>query len=428
MNSLNDELGESRPHPRTRAYYGWVHVFVAAAAMVGTLPGRTQGLGLVTESLLKDLNLDRIAFAHINLWATLIGALLCIGVGRLIDRIGSRSVITAIAVMLGLAVLWMSQVTAIAALAIAITLTRGLGQSALSVASITIVGRSFAKRINLAMAVYSILLSVGFMIAFPLVGYIVETSGWRVAWRAIGLALLLLLAPLALIFVRRTYESTSDATAAEFEGAASEHHDGRHYTLLDALRTPAFWVFSISSAFYGLVASGIALFNEAILGELGFRAFTYYRSLVIIALTSLVGNFLGGWLSEKWSMKRLMSLAMALLAAALLALPQVRTEVHVAIYAAVMGIAGGFVIVIFFSFWSKTYGRYHLGRIQGAAQAMTVVASAIGPLVLAESVEYSGSYASAFYIMAGVIALLGLAVAIVPLPSTEKRNYGTHGN
>ena len=36
-------------------YYGWIVLLVAAAAMVGTLPGRTQGLGLITEPLLADL-------------------------------------------------------------------------------------------------------------------------------------------------------------------------------------------------------------------------------------------------------------------------------------------------------------------------------------------------------------------------------------
>ena len=35
-----------------RIYYGWIVLGVAALAMVGTLPGRTQGLGLVTEPLL----------------------------------------------------------------------------------------------------------------------------------------------------------------------------------------------------------------------------------------------------------------------------------------------------------------------------------------------------------------------------------------
>ena len=35
--------------------YGWVMLGLAAATMVGTLPGRTQGLGLITEPLLAEL-------------------------------------------------------------------------------------------------------------------------------------------------------------------------------------------------------------------------------------------------------------------------------------------------------------------------------------------------------------------------------------
>ena len=34
--------------------YGWVMVCVAALAMVATLPGRTHGLGMITERLLAD--------------------------------------------------------------------------------------------------------------------------------------------------------------------------------------------------------------------------------------------------------------------------------------------------------------------------------------------------------------------------------------
>ena len=62
--------------------------------MVGTLPGRTQGLGLITEPLLADLHIDRVTYATVNLWATLLGSLFCLPCGRLIDRYGSRAVIT----------------------------------------------------------------------------------------------------------------------------------------------------------------------------------------------------------------------------------------------------------------------------------------------------------------------------------------------
>ncbi|HEU4711713.1 MAG TPA: MFS transporter [Pyrinomonadaceae bacterium] len=390
-------------------YYGWVHVFIAALAMVGTLPGRTQGLGLITEPLLRDLRIDRVDFARINLWATLIGALFSIGVGRLIDRFGSRIVLTVVAVALAFVVFGMSVTRSVAAMALLITLTRGFGQSALSVVSITMVGQWFVRRLNLAMAVYTIALSIGFMLAFPLVGAIVLANGWRTAWSLIGVALLVGLAPIALLLVRRSPESC--AIDPDFDRESSVN-----YTLTEALATPSFWVFGIASAVYGLIASGIALFNESILAERRFDASTYHRSLVIVALTSLVGNFLGGWIASKWQMNRLLSLAMILLAGSLAALPHVSTQTHVAIYAAVMGLAGGFVIVIFFSFWSAAYGRQHLGKIQGVAQSLTVIASALGPLILAETVTRTGSYASIFYSLTVVVLVLALLAWFVKVP------------
>ena len=418
MNSLSAEI---RPTPVTPLalpfYYGWVHVFIAALAMVGTLPGRTQGLGLITEPLLRDLQLDRVGFARINLWATLIGALFSIGVGRLIDRFGGRIVLTVVSVLLAAVVFGMSAAQGVVSIAILITLTRGFGQSALSVVSITMVGQWFVRRLNLAMAVYTVALSIGFMLAFPLIGQVVLSNGWRTAWWLIGLALLIGLAPLALGFVRRSPE----ACGIEPDGKAIEasHELPTDYTLRKALATPSFWVFGVASAVYGLIASGIALFNESILAERQFDPGTYHRSLIIVALTSLVGNFLGGWITSKWKMNRLLSVAMVLLACSLFALPHVSTQLHVAIYAAVMGLAGGFVIVIFFSFWSAAYGRKHLGKIQGAAQAMTVVASALGPLVLAETKSQTGSYASIFYLLTVVVLVLALLAWLVKAPVRE---------
>jgi MFS family permease len=417
MNSLSAEI--RRPPVRPLAlpfYYGWVHVFIAALAMVGTLPGRTQGLGLITEPLLRDLHIDRVYFARINLWATLIGALFSIGVGRLIDRFGSRIVLTVVSVALALVVFGMSATRSVAAVAVLITLTRGFGQSALSVVSITMVGQWFVRRLNLAMAVYTIALSIGFMLAFPLIGAVVLTNGWRTAWWIIGLALLIGLAPLALLLVRRSPESCSIDPDGEPRRDNPTYASTTDYTLSDALSTSSFWVFGIASAVYGLIASGIALFNESILAERRFNASTYHRSLIIVALTSLVGNFLGGWIASKWKMNRLLALAMVLLAGSLAALPHVSTEIHVAIYAAVMGLAGGFVIVIFFTFWSAAYGRKHLGKIQGAAQALTVIASALGPLVLAETVSRTGSYASIFYVLTVVVTVLALLAWFVKVP------------
>ena len=402
---------------RTRFYYGWVVVGLAALAMVGTLPGRTQGLGLITESLLKDLQLDRVTFATMNLWATLLGSLCCIGVGRLQDQIGTRIVLTAIAVMLGLVVLAMSVTTGVAAMFGLLVLSRGLGQSALSVVSVTMVGQWFRGRLNLAMGIFSVALSVGFMTAFPIIGAIVVSEGWRTAWALIGWCLLPGLALIAWWLARRGPEECGLAWENTATPAAAEPTVSM--TWGEALRTPAFWVFALASSTYNLVASGVGLFNESILTERGFAAGTYHRSLVIVALLSLVGNFLGGWLAVRWSMNRLMALTMALLGMALCALPSLRTLAQVDAFSVVMGLTGGFVIVIFFSVWAQVFGRAHLGRIVGTAQMMTVLASAVGPLLLAQCHAATGSYAAVFYALAAVVALLALAALWVRLPSAR---------
>jgi MFS family permease len=176
-----DGSARALPAPGARLYYGWVVLGVAAVAMVGTLPGRTQGLGLITEPLIADLGVTRIAYAQINLFATLIGALFCFGIGKWMDRYGSRIVLTIVALALGVIVLAMSRVTGVVALFVAVTLTRGVGQSALSIVSLAMVGKWFRRRLTKAMAIYALAMSVGFMVAFPAVGAVVQASGWRTA-------------------------------------------------------------------------------------------------------------------------------------------------------------------------------------------------------------------------------------------------------
>ena len=397
-----------------RVYYGWPVVLVAAAAMVATLPGRTQGLGLITEPLLADLGISRVTYAQLNFWATLVGATGAIGIGRALDRYGSRTVLTFVSISLGGVVVLMSQVRSVTGLAACLTLTRALGQSSLSVVAIAIVGYWFVRRIDRAMAVFSVVLSVGFMIAFPVVGAMVQEQGWRPAWLTIGLTLLAVLAPLAWLIVRPNPESCGFEPDGAPAVGPSNSTEGLSWRV--ALRTPAFWLFAAGTALYGLVASGIGLFNESILAERGFGPDVYYQTLVVTAVTALAGNGLGGWLAGRVPLLTLLSISLGVLAAGVLALPFVAALTHVLGWAVCMGLGGGLIMVLFFSVWPRVFGRRDLGVIQGTAQALTVLASAIGPLLLAWCLDWTGSYRSIFFLLAGVIATAALACAFVRLP------------
>ena len=60
-----------------------------------------------------------------------------------------------------------------------------------------------------------------------------------------------------------------------------------------------------------------------------------------------------------------------------------------------------------------------VGKIQGTAQALTVIASVLGPLILAENVSRTGSYASIFYLLTVVVIVLALLAWFVKVPHRE---------
>lgn len=387
---------------------GWINVVVAAIIMLATLPGRTHGLGLITEAMLADLRFDRVTYANINLWATLLGAVICLPIGRVFDRVGLRFTTVALTLLLAAVVWSMSQIGGGAwNLFLLVLATRALGQSALSVSSITTVGKSFGRDAGLPMGVFSVLLTLFFIAAFVFVGGSVRTAGWRTAWAQVAIGLAVFAAPAALA-IREPSRALNDPAEAA-EGS----------TLVDALRTPAFWIFALATSLFGLVSSGLGLFNQHVLAERGFAQETYVTFLSATTGVGLVGQFGCGLLTRVWPMSRLLAIAMGLYGVALGGLPFVTNQVQLWPVAVLLGLSGGMVTVLFFAVWGHTFGQAHLGRIQGAAQMLTVLASAIGPLIFAKGFEMTQSYTPALWVLAPCVLAVGASALRLREPARE---------
>ena len=395
------------------------------------------------------MGLDADTYASINLWATLLGAAFCLPIGYLIERAGVRLTLTGVVVLLAGVVLLMCRISSplaaraaealggalspstclIGMLFVAILLTRGLGQSALSVVSLAMVGKWFQRRLSIAMGVFSVLVAVGFM-SGAAGGRALHAWSWQSAWAVLGWCVLGL-APLAWLLVRDTPESCGLSP----DGRAQHDSSGlTGSTLAQALKTPAFWTFGLASALYGLVATGVSLFNQSIMTERGFVETTFYSVMIGGSFVGMASNFLGGWLARRWSIGRLMSVAMFVLGLALFGLPflpaqpawvlytRPSTGVPVVFYPQLvpyvlaMGGAGGIVTVVFFTIWGHAYGRLHLGKIQGVAQMLTVLASAVGPRLMSTSLKYTNSYTLMFIVLAAVSFILSIAAWVVPVP------------
>jgi MFS family permease len=388
-------------------------IVVAALAMVATLPGRSHGLGLITNPLLDDLGIDRVALSAQNVWATLLGALFCFPAGRMIDRYGLRITLAVVSALLGLVVIGMSLAHSAAIMFWLIMLTRGLGQSALSVVSIALIGKSFDRKASWPAAIYSLVMTVGFMFAFPVTQKCVAEFGWRSPWGTLG-AVVFLLAPLSWILLRRM------PTAAREIGDARPSDDD--HTLGEALSTSLFWILAGSTSMFGLISSGLGYHQQDYLTEHGLVDY-YAQSLTIGAPFGLLGQALCGWMAKRMTYQMVTMAASAVYGLGTLGTAFVSTPTELYMAVIVMAISGGILTVVFFGAWPRFFGQSHLGLIQGAAQMTTVVASAVGPLMFALSRRETGSYSAAIFGLAAV--MVGFAVAACFSPTPNRHSLAT---
>jgi MFS family permease len=406
---------------RTPFYYGWVNLAVAVVASVATLPGRTWGLGLVTNQLLNDFRLDRIEYARLNLWATLIGATVAVPTGWLLDRVGARTLFSLVVFGLAGAVFGLSGSHTTDEFFLYVTLSRALGQTALSIVGVALVSKWFGRRTSAAMAVYMVGLLLGWIAAEMAVSTVAEEQGWRKAWDVIGWSLLVV-APVGWVLARSTPEWCGLAPDAPAEDAI-ETAEGA-LTLLRALATPVFWLFAAAFVLNTFTMTGISLFGYSLVVDRGLGGGAYKYMMAASTLGALLGSVLA-WAAIRWvPSKRVVSLGLVLLLATLAYLPTVESRAELYADGFFWGMAIGLIGVASNTACREAFGRAHIGSIQGAIAIFHLLSSAFGPLVMAQCQARFGSYAPFFNAAAAGLALVALAIWFVPLPleSTPARD------
>ena len=422
---MGDQGMQLRMPRTTRIYYGWINVLMAAVAMTATLPGRTHGLGLISKPLLDDLAISESTFAMVNLYSTLLGAAFAIPMGLLIDRFGVRWLCVTVLLGLALSVYGMSTVDDIGGLFLFLVLIRGLGQSALSTLSIAMVSKWFRGRLAMAMGLFSVLLTFGFIGSVLGVGWAVVDWGWRSAWQSISIVLLCL-TPVFSLLVRSSPEACKlpldPATGDTSIDATMSISDTTDYTLRETLRTPTFWIVILATSTFNLVWSSITLFNEMILAELYFEQTAAVEMMAALTGFGLISNLIAGKFVNANNLGRLLGYAMFAMAAALALFPKIETQNQLRIYGSVLGFVGGIITVVHFSAWGQLFGRRSIGSIQGAAQLASVLASAIGPVGLAWYANQHSSHLPAFYWMAGLASITAIGNFFLPAPIQHRNN------
>lgn len=410
---------------RTPFYYGWVVWIIAAVGLMATSPGQSYSVSLFFDHFISDFGLDRTTVSALYSGGTFVAALSLTFVGQLIDRLGNRRVGALISVVFAIVLVLMSFVTGPFMLFIGFVSIRGLGQGAMQLVNSTVIAQWFVRRHGRMMSVALVLFSLFTGAYVVLLQRLLEVIHWRQAWIILGVGVAVTILPLTLFLMRNRPEDFGlqpDGQAKLTKRQQNAVIDEDNWTLSEAMRTPAFWIFVYARFLPPCWITGLVLHQISVFAELGYppnvAAETFATASIFTAIMSISGGFLVDRLPA--------SVVSALISAALVVMTwlamSMTTPALLIVYAISVGLVNGMGGVFDGAVWANYFGRLHQGKIRGFATTVLVGGAALGPILFGWSLDSTGSYDFALWV--GVIA--SVIAAILSLFARKPKYTGTH--
>lgn len=289
-------------------FYGWVVVAVTFVTMAIGVNART-AFSLFFPPIISEFGWDRGITAGAFSFGFVVSGVVSPLIGRLMDRAGPRAVMeVGVALMAGGLLLapltsqpWHLYVT-IGVMVGAGSVCLGYSGQSLFLPNWFIRKRGFAIGIAFAGV------GIGSVTLLPWVQHMIEQSGWRTACTAMGLLLLIALAPINLLLRKRPEDLglRPDGDAAPSASAAKPVSNivdpvwaGTDWTLKLALRTARFWWIALGY-FCGLyIWYAVQVHQTKFLLDIGFSPSVAVWALGAVSLLGIPGQILLGHVSDR---------------------------------------------------------------------------------------------------------------------------------
>jgi MFS family permease len=289
---------------------------------------------------------------------------------------------------------------------------RSLGQGALTLTAMWIVGEWFAARRGLAASIAGLGGSLSVM-CFPLLNnQLISHFGWQVAWIVLGIAVWGVLILPAIFVLRDRPEDLGlhpDGIAPSMSTPASDSVgvdadetvctrssefsvEEPSWSVAEVLRDVTFWRLLAVPASSGMIITGLTFHQVAMLGSRGVSSAWALGMISVQALVATLVSLPAGWLTDRVAGRRLLSLAMLLLAAAGTIVLIMGNPYFAVGYATLLGLHGSILRTAGNVIWLNYYGRKNQGGIRGIMMSVMILAAAVGPLPMALSIDHFKSY------------------------------------
>ena len=425
------ETGAPRPgdpppaRKQGRWFYGWTIVAVLSVLSFAGGVETNPVLGLFQGPMTSDFGWSRALYTMPMSIGSFLGGIAGLLVGPVMDRHGSRWVMTIAVALMGLTFVLMGAVQEL------------WHHFALQIMGRTIIASTFFMVIGVVIpkwfvamrgraAAFANLGQRAGQIAFPvMVERILSFGTWRTAWVAMGAVVWASSLLPALLFLRRRpedYGLLPDGAALRGAPGSAGRTRPRaaprevSFDRRAALRSPAFHLIAAAVSIQSFVTTSIHFHWFSYLTDAGVSSVAAVISLSLSPLISMPVSVAAGFAAERVPVQRLMAASYLLMALSIALFLFADNALLSYVFGLVFGTATGILFTVMNVVWADYFGRDSIGGIRGMVSPVHMLSNSLGPLTAAWSFDATGSYALIFTISAGLSAAGGALVLLARRP------------
>jgi MFS family permease len=415
--------------PFKGVYYGWAILGAAFVISFTEAPVFGPVVSIFVGPIEEDLGWTRTTISLAFTIGSIAGSLASLIVGILLDRFGSRWVISITALVMAGAMVGLSTMTEPWQYWAYFGIARGAAMAGVQLAIIVTTANWFIRMRGRATAVGGSGLRAG-QFAMPLILLaVITTYSWREAYLLSAVLMVVFIMGPAALYLRRRPEdlgllpdgdspaivkqdsSESPATPAPMTDIS--------WTLREAVRTPALWLLMLAITAGHFSQTAVNLHMAVSLQDKGMAFAPAVFIVAIFGLTSAIAVFPAGFLMERLQVRHGIIMVSLLFAASMLILIRADTFLIAVGFSVLFGITSALWTITQRLVFPDYFGRRYVGSIRGFAEPFMGLLAPIGPLLAGILRDSTGDYDLIFTIFIGMFFLMFAAIVMARPPKRK---------
>jgi MFS family permease len=369
--------------------------------------------GVFFLPVVRHFGWSRAWFSALSSAAPLAAGLSSPLLGSLLDRIGARPVMIAGAAMVGAGYVALSRANSAAAfLVIFIVLGVGITASTI-IPTALVVTNWFRVRRGAALGVAFAGIPLGSTVVTIWANYLVLHFGFRLAFFAMGVPIVLIVIPLLTAFLRTRPGSFSAA-----EDAAESTRPGLEVG--EALKSRSFWMIAIAEALFATAAVGLRVHLVPYLSGIGYTPTSAAEVYGAMFTLGAIGSFAIGPFADRLGGRVTFAGVFVAGAIGIAALLGAAHPAAVAAFLLTFGLTRETQAYLHPLAIDESLGDRRLGALLGIQAFFTTLGFAAGPVIAGRIFDRSGTYTGAWLLFAAM-ALMSAAAMRATLPFAKER-------